>query len=128
MKNMSLERITCMFSIHFIGMLEVHKSLADADFGTCKFRRLPRQFTIIIITTFSRCCCVGVQINSSALETVTKVCAWQVDKVTLWENLVTKHSTFSYLSCDYIIYYDQSMTSKSILILYILYVKKFCDE
>ena len=56
------------------------------------------------ITTLSRCCCVGVQINSSALETFTNVLSARSIKLRYRENLVTKRSTFSYLSCDYIIY------------------------
>ncbi len=96
-----------MFWIHFIGMLEVHKSLAEADFWTCLVRRLPRQFiqnTNNNNNYILRCCWVGVQINSSALETFTKVLHDRSIKPRYRENLVTKHSTFSYLSCDYIMY------------------------
>ncbi len=63
------------------------------------FRRLHKGRNF---TTFRRCCLFGVQINSSALETFTKVLRDRTIKSRYRENLVTKHSTFSYLSCDYI--------------------------
>jgi hypothetical protein len=57
-----------------LGRSKYTRALRKQTSETYKVRRLPRQFTKII-AAFHSCCCVGVQINSSALETVTKVCA-----------------------------------------------------
>ncbi len=66
MKNMSIERVIFGgFEFTLFGTLEVHKSLAEADFRPF-IRRLLKGRNI---ATFSRCCLFGVQINSSTLMT-----------------------------------------------------------
>ena len=88
MKNMSLERISCMFWIHFYWDARgTQKPCGCRLHNMLVMKAAEAVFNNNKITTLSRCCCVGVQINSSALETITKVCAWQVDKATLWEKL-----------------------------------------
>jgi hypothetical protein len=91
-----------MFWIHFIGTLEVHKNLADADFWPL-FQKAARGR---LLTTCCRSCFFGVQINSSALETFTKVLSARSIKLCYRETWllsvvpsVTQVVTISYMIC-----------------------------
>jgi hypothetical protein len=93
-----------MFWIHLIGTLEVHKAMrmqTSENFISegCTRQSLFKWLHIVDVVVLG-----FKSINSSALETFTKVLHDRSIKLRYRENLVTKRSTFSYLSCDYIMH------------------------